>query len=242
MIVSGVNFSLYYFALKNGIRNFLKDSELKLYLAIIGLTTGIITFNILPLGHGLEESFRHAIFQVASIITTTGFTITNYDTWPVASKFLLLLLMFIGGCAGSTAGGMKVARILILFKNTLVGLKQILHPNAVYSIRINGKPIPKQVGSSTLQFFFLYILIFVIATAYMCFLGYDFPEAMGSVAATLNNVGPSFGAVGPAANYADVPYSGKILLTFLMLLGRLELFTVLIMFLPDFWNIRIGRK
>jgi trk system potassium uptake protein TrkH len=242
MIISGVNFSLYYFVLKNGIKNLFKDAELKLYLAIIGLATGIVTLNILPLRQSLEESFRQAIFQVGSVITTTGFTTVNYDVWPVLAKFLLLLLMFIGGCAGSTAGGMKVGRFLILFKNTLVGLKQILHPNAVYSIRINGKPIPKQVVSSTLQFFFLYILIFVIATAYMCFLGYDFPEAMGSVAATLNNVGPSFGAVGPVANYADVPYSGKILLTFLMLLGRLELFTVLIMFLPDFWNIRIGRK
>jgi len=237
MIISGVNFSLYYFVLKNGLKSFFKDSELRLYLGIIGLTTLIIAVNIRPLMDSLEEAFRHAIFQVGSIITTTGFTTTNYDSWPVLAKFLLLLLMFIGGCAGSTAGGMKVSRLLILFKNTIVGLKQILHPNAVYSIRINGKIIPRQVVNSTLQFFFLYILIFVLATTYMCFLGYELTDAMGSVAATLGNVGPGFGAVGPIANYAGVPYSGKLLLTFMMLLGRLELFTVLIMFLPDFWNL-----
>lgn len=243
MILAGVNFSLYYYAFKNGFKNMFKDSELKLYLLIIASTTVFITFNLVnSLELGMKTSFRYSFFQVASVITTTGFASVDFNQWPVFSKFLLFILMFMGSCAGSTAGGITVARIMILLKNSLVELKKILHPKGVYNIRINGLPFPSKISSTVLQFFFIYITVFVVASAYMSSLGLDMLTATSSVAATLGNVGPGFGLVGATGNYADIPGTGKILLTFLMLLGRLELFTVLILFLPEFWGIKFKKR
>lgn len=243
MILAGVNFALYYFVLKNGWKHFLKDSEFKLYLTILAVFTLLITSNLYTQQqYGLEAAFRYALFQVASIMTTTGFATADFDKWPDFSKYLLFVLMFIGGSAGSTAGGIKIARILILFKNSILALKQILHPKAVYSIRLNGQPFSSKISNTVLQFFFFYIFIFVVATIYMSSLGLNLVEAMSSVAATLGNVGPGFGVIGPAGNYAGVAAPGKVVLTFLMLLGRLELFTVLVLFLPEFWELKLTKN
>lgn len=243
MILAGVNFALYYHFIKSGFKHFYKESEFRLYVFLIVLFTVLITINLFTMmGYNMENSFRYALFQVVSIMTTTGFATAHFDLWPSFSKFLIFLMMFIGGCAGSTAGSMKIARLLILLKSSLLELKQIVHPKGVYSMRINGQPLPSKISSTVLQFFFIYMLIFVIATACMSFLGLSLIEAMSSVAATLGNVGPGFGLVGPSGSYAAVPAAGKSLLIFLMLLGRLELFTVLVLFLPEFWEIRLNKS
>jgi len=237
MILAGVNFSLHYFALKGMVGKVKKDQELRFYFFLIAISTFVIggtliLQKVLP----AEAAFRHGLFQVVSIITTTGFVTYDYLQWPSFVWFIIVLLMFTGGCAGSTGGGIKISRLLLLFKNSHMEMKRQVHPNAVIPVRINGRPVPQTLVNNVLAFFLIYILIFAGGSLVMSLMGLDFQSAIGSVAATLGNIGPGIGMVGPVLNYSQIPEGGKWFLSFLMLLGRLELFTVLILFTRSFWK------
>ncbi|MFO7880264.1 MAG: TrkH family potassium uptake protein [Bacteroidota bacterium] len=238
MFLAGVNFALSYFALAGKPGRLFRNDEFAFYGRIILFATAIVTVLLFwKNGFSLEQSFRDAIFQVVSIVTTTGYVTSDYLSWmPSGLWVLIFMLMFIGGSAGSTGGGIKVIRIMMLFKNAYLELKRLLHPNAVIPVRFNQKAVPQQIIVNVLAFIIFYILIFLVSVVIMSFLGLDFESAMGAVAATLGNIGPGIGDVGPVENYANVSVAGKWFLSFLMLLGRLELFTVLIIFSPAFWK------
>ena len=183
-----------------------------------------------------EESFRLGLFQVVSIITTTGFVSADYTTWAPALTILFFMLMFLGASAGSTAGGVKIVRHLLLLKNGFLELKRQIHPAAIIPVRLNNKAVSQEITSNVLGFIMIYLTIYVTSTIVMGLIGVDFETALGSVATSLGNIGPGFGSVGPAHNFAHMPAAGKWFLSFLMLLGRLELFTVLILITPYFWK------
>ncbi len=237
MILAGTNFTLHYFALRGKIIKIWRNEEFRYYIYLIFACTIIIAVCLFLFNNTSgEESFRSSLFQVVSIITTTGYVTTDYLSWPVFLWFFLFLLMFTGGCAGSTGGGVKIVRDLLLFKNSSLELKRLVHPSAIIPVRLNKKVIPQNIIFNVLAFFLIYMLLFAFGTLFMTILGLDFKSAMGSVAATLGNIGPAIGSVGPIDNYANIPVIGKWFLSFLMLLGRLELFTVLILFSPAFWK------
>lgn len=237
MIIAGTNFSLHYFALKGNFKPLLQNEEFKFYMLIIGVftlifTVGIVVFESLD----LELSFRKAMFQIVSILTTTGFVTADYTKWNEFLWFMIFLLMFTGACIGSTSGGIKMVRHLLLIKNTHQEFKRLIHPDAILPTRLDGKTIPQEITYNFLAFFLLYVSIFMIGAAVMSFLGLGFKLSLASVAATLGNVGPSLGTLGPLDSYAIIPATGKWMLSFFMLLGRLELFTVLILLTPSFWK------
>ncbi|MCJ7758297.1 MAG: TrkH family potassium uptake protein, partial [Gillisia sp.] len=185
-----------------------------------------------------ESAFRHGLFQVLSIVTTTGFVTADYTMWTPFLTVLFFGLMFLGGSAGSTAGGVKVMRHLIMIRNGIIEFKRSLHPNAVLPVRYNGKSINKEIVFNILGFFILYMLAFIIGALVFALMGIDFQTAIGGAASTLGNIGPAFGNLGPINNYDILPPIGKWWSAFLMLIGRLELFTVLILFTPFFWRNR----
>lgn len=237
MFLAGVNFSLHFIAMSGRLKSYWRDQEFRVYLGVILLAALIVALSnggaarLEPL-----ENLRHSVFQVVSIVTTTGYGTADYEGWSSVSQFVLLLLMFIGGCAGSTGGGMKNVRLLLLAKHSVNEIRKLLHPRAVYVIRYNGKPVPPEIITNILGFFLLLMLIAVTATFIMTALGLDLVSAVGSVAATLNNIGPGLGSVGPMDNFAHVPDLGKWVLILCMVLGRLELYTVLVLLTPDFWR------
>jgi trk system potassium uptake protein len=237
MFIAGVNFSLHYYALRGKLDNFWRNEEFRLYLY---LTAGIILLvmwaNQGAVYTSLLDNLRYSTFQVVSILTTTGFGTADYALWPAVSQYLLFFAMFIGGCAGSTAGGMKVARFLLLFKHAQVQIYRLIHPRAVRLVKLGETPVDREVMQAILGFFALYIAIFAFATFLMASTGLDIISAGGSVIATLGVIGPGFGSVGPVENYAHIIPFGKIVLIGCMLLGRLELFTVLVLFFPSFWR------
>ena len=238
MILAGTNFTLHYFALHGQFRKVWKSEEFRYFIYIILIGTLIVTlvlaFN--KEGMSFEEAFRISFFQVVSIITTTGFITDNYLLWPGTIWFFIFMMMFIGGMAGSTGGGIKVVRQLLLLKNSLLELKRLIHPQAIVPVRMNGKVVSQDIIFKVMAFFIIYIIIFILGSAVMAFMGLDASSAIGATAATLGNIGPGIGKVGPVDNYDFIPYAGKWFLSFLMLLGRLELFTVLILFAPAFWK------
>ena len=237
MAIAGISFTLHYFALKGQFKKVISNEELKLYLLIILVSTVLIAGGLIFInGIRTEKAFRDSLFHVVSIITTTGFISDNYLLWPYFTWFLLFLLMFTGGCAGSTGGGIKIVRILLLFKNSSMELKRIVHPQAILPVRLNGKAISQNIIFNVLAFFLIYIIIFVLGSLIMTMLGLEFESAVGSVASSLGNIGPGLGIVGPVENYSAIPVAGKWFLSFFMLLGRLELFTVLILFSASFWR------
>jgi trk system potassium uptake protein TrkH len=237
MFIAGANFTLHYKALHGNLKSLFKDREFLFY-------SGVILFSILAIATELRlyiynsifTALRYASFQVVSIATTTGFVTADYDVWPAFSKSVLLVLMFIGGCAGSTGGAIKNIRVLLLMKQAYREFRKLIHPQAVSPIRLGDKVISEGVMRNITGFFFLYIFIFVISSFIMTILGLDIVSAMGSVAATLGNVGPGLGLVGPVQTYAFIPPLGKIVLTICMLLGRLEIYTVLVLVVPEFWR------
>lgn len=238
MFAAGVNFALHFRAVNGNVKNYFKNSEFLFYLTLtflaIGLASAILFF------HGnytsVFDSIRYAAFQVVSILTTTGFATANYIHWPIAIQFLLFLLMFIGGSAGSTAGGIKVMRILILLRNGAAEFRKLLHPKAIVPVRFNDRAVSPEIISNILAFFVLFIVTFVVGTIIMTTLGLDKVTAMGAVIASLSNIGPGLGEVGPAANYAHIPILGKWVLSICMIIGRLELFTVLVIFTRVYWR------
>ncbi|MEZ4850638.1 MAG: potassium transporter TrkG [Bacteroidia bacterium] len=240
MFLAGTNFALTYFLVRGKPKPLWANEEFRYYLfATIGLIA-IVTFFVYTGDEAitLEKSFRDAAFQVVSIITTTGFGTADFTSWGPFLMVLFFVLMFTGACAGSTSGGMKMVRHIVIFKNSYLELKRQIHPKAILPVRFNGKSVHPDVVSKILAFFLIFILLFVGGSFVMSLMGLDFMTAMGSVAATLGNIGPGIGDVGPSntQNFAVIPQAGKWFLSFLMLLGRLELFTVLMLFTPFFWR------
>jgi len=210
MMLACINFTMHYFALKGMIKKVSKDQELRFYLAIILVSTIFIALTlILKNLHPVEEAFRQTLFQVVSIVTTTGFVTYDYLQWPSFIWFVIVLLMFTGGCAGSTGGGIKISRLLLLLKNSRLEMRRQVHPNAIIPVRINGRVVPQQLVNNVLAFFLIYFLIFAGGTLVMSLLGLDFESAIRSTAATLGNIGPGIGIVGPVSNYAAIPEGGK---------------------------------
>ncbi|HAY88009.1 MAG TPA: potassium transporter [Bacteroidetes bacterium] len=237
MLVGGINFSILYFIFKGVFAKVIKNEEFKTYIGIIVLFTLLIS-GTLYFGNnqGLEESFRHTIFQVVTIITTTGFSTANYALWSPFAYMLILFLMFTGGSAGSTAGGVKIVRHLIIFKNGYIEFKRLLHPRAVIPVRINDKSVEQSIVYNVLAFFFIYLFIFIMGALVIAMFGHDILTAAGASIACLGNIGPGIGRVDPSNNFAFFSEGAQIFLSFLMLLGRLELFTVLILLTPAFWK------
>ncbi len=237
MLVAGANFSLHYQFLKGKFSVFWRSAEFRFYMMVIMICITLVTINLrLDFHYNLSESLRYASFQVSSIVTTTGYTTADFGSWPSFSQYLLLILMFVGGCAGSTGGSIKCLRNLLLLKQGYRELYRHIHPRAVVPIKLGGKVVPPGVMESIWGFFLLYIFFFVAASIIMAILGLDLVSAIASVAASLGNIGPGLGLVGPANNYAHIPFIGKWVLVFCMLLGRLEIYTVIILLVPEFWR------
>lgn len=237
MFLAGANFALHYYALRGRFTEYWRNEEFRWYL---GFTlAALVLLTAMTWGgnySSFAEALRHAAFQTSAILTTTGFGTADFEVWPVAGQYLLVLLMFIGGCAGSTGGGIKVARILLLFKHGLVQLHRLIHPRSIRLVKLGGQPVSDSVTQAILGFFALFMGIFVVASLAVAATGMDLVSAGAAVIATLSNIGPGLGSVGPTDNFAQVPDLGKGILILCMLLGRLELFTVLVFFLPSFWR------
>lgn len=237
MIMSGANFTLYYELYKGKWRDVIKNSELKLYLGILAISVLAITVDMnFHLYHNWFESFKHSLFQASSIMTTTGYTTFDYEQWTTFSKGILFMLMFVGGSAGSTGGSIKVIRILALIKLIKRELVKILHPRAIVSVKFGEQPVSENTLLNISSFFMLYMLIFILGSILISLEGIGFMGATSAVAATLGNIGPGFGFVGPTNTYAGFSDPSKLLLAFFMLLGRLELFTVIALLTPNFWR------
>ena len=236
MILFGVNFSLYYLILAKNFMQAVRSEELRIYLITIIASMTIITFNILPMYPSITEALRFSSFQVGSIITTTGYATANTDLWPQLSKTILILLMFFGASAGSTGGGLKAVRILLLFKIARRDLNKILHPNTVKIVKLDRKRVSEDTVSSVKSFFFVYLVITALSVLLVSFDGFDIETTSTAVFACINNIGPGFGMVGATGNYSEFSDFSKIILAFNMLVGRLEVYPMILMFVPSVWR------
>ena len=236
MLLFGVNFNLYYLILIRQVKTALKSRELWLYLAIVVGATATIALNIAPMYNGFEETVRTALFQTSSIITTTGFATADFNLWPGLSKGILFALMFIGGCAGSTAGGLKVSRVQLLLSTVKRDLRRLLHPRSVGVIKMEGKRLDEASISGASAYFILYFILFAVGCLLLCFESTGIETNLSAMAACFNNVGPGFGLVGPAASYAVYSPFSKLILSFAMLFGRLEIYPLLFVLIPSTWT------
>lgn len=238
MFICGANFALYYQAIKGrSLKAIFKDEEFRIYGAIVVVSILAITFNINGIFFkSFWESLRHAAFQVSSIITTTGYSTTDFNLWPTLSKLILFFLMFIGGCAGSTAGAIKNVRVLLIFRMMKRDLIKIIHPRAVYTVKFNGKSVDEETLSEVAAFFFMYMVIYVFEVLIVSLDGFDIVTTLSSVTATLGNIGPGLGLVGPLGNFADLSYISKFVLSIGMIIGRLEIYPILLLMIPSFWK------
>ncbi|MFT7588063.1 MAG: trk system potassium uptake protein TrkH [Limisphaerales bacterium] len=241
MFIAGINYSIIYAGIKGRFGRVWGSDEFKTYVvAVSGAVVLLTTAVIITSNSGFEQAFRDSAFQIVSIVTTTGYVTTDYTVWHPSITLFFFLLLFTGACAGSTAGGIKIVRHLVFAKNSLLEFKRLLHPNALISIRIDKHLVQTRIITNVLVFLLIYLLIFFVATFIMSFIlvGFEQPllSAAGAVATSLGNVGPAIAEFGPVDNFAKMPDAGKWLLTLVMLLGRLELFSVLILFSPYFWR------
>ena len=236
MILFGINFNMYFLLLLKNVKAVFKNEEVRAYLGIIAATTIIITFNIMYIYETPLKSFRYAAFQVASVITTTGFATADYNLWPELSKCLLLMVMIVGACAGSTGGGMKVSRILILLKSIKQEVKKTLHPKSVSVVKVNGKRVSGETMHAVYVYFMAYIFIVIASVLVVSINNFDFATTFTGVLTTLNNVGPGIAAVGPVENFAKFSVLSKIVFCFDMLVGRLEIFPFLMLFSSNLWR------
>lgn len=248
MFLAGSNFVLSYFAFKGRVQKILKDEEFKFYgmlIILFSIITALVIYfqanvpvsEYHPMVRGsMESSIRHGLFQVIAVITTTGFVTADFTDWTPFLTVFFFGLMFLGGSAGSTAGGIKIMRHILIIKNGLLEFKRTLHPNAIIPVRYNNKTVTEHIVYNVIGFFVLYMLLFVIGALVLSFLGLDYESAIGGAASSLGNVGPAFGSLSPLNNFNALPNIGKWWCGFLMLAGRLELFTVLILFTPYFWK------
>lgn len=250
MFVAGTNFVLTYFALKGKVRKVIESEEFRYYfLGVLSIATIIAIIIIFfqdetlqttiahPAVLGKTESaIRHALFQVISVVTTTGFVTADFTMWSFFATGIFFALFFLGGSAGSTSGGIKVMRHIVMLKNSFLEFKKTLHPNAIIPVRYNGKSVSQNIVFNILSFFVIYMLIFIISSVILTLLGLDFMSALGAAASSLGNIGPAIGSVSPVDNFSHLSVGAKWFCSFLMLIGRLELFTVLILFTPFFWR------
>lgn len=238
MIVFSINFNLYYLILLRKFKSVLKSTELWFFLGLAALSIGVIAFNISPMYTSVEETLRYSSFQVATIMSTSGFATTNFNTWPGLSKAILFTLMFIGGCAGSTAGGLKQARVVMLIKTIHRELKKMLHPRSVRAVSMEDKRVDEQTLNGVTTYFAIYAMCIVGIFVLISFEPFGIETNLSATIACFNNVGPGFGAVGPIGSYAEYSIFSKILLSFAMLLGRLEIFPLILGFNPLVWKRR----
>ncbi len=236
MLLAGINFSLHFYALRGKIGSYWRSQEFRFFISILTLAFLVVFILNLSSYESGGENALDSVFQVLSITTTTGFCTADFEVWPVLSQYVLFFLMFLGGCAGSTGGGIKNVRVLLLLKHAKHQLFRHLHPRGVRVLKIDHKSVPDDIMQGILGFFALYIALVTIGSFIMAGLGLDLITAGASVVACLSNIGPGLGAVGPTDTYATIPMLGKIVLTMLMLLGRLEIFTVCVLIFPSFWR------
>lgn len=242
LLLFGINFNLYYFLLMRRFREVFRSEELLTYLSIVALATVGIAFNIRSICASLPEAFRQSFFQVASIITTAGFSSADFDLWPSFSKTVLVMLMFLGACAGSTAGGIKIARIVILFKSAARDVQRMIHPHAVATVRFEGKTLDDKTIRGTHLYLSAYLMLFVLSVLLISLEGNDLVTSFTSVAACLNNIGPGLGKVGPMGNFGFYSVPAKLLLSFDMLAGRLDIFPMLVLCAPAVWLKKLRRE
>lgn len=235
MLLFGVNFNLYYFLLIGKVRDVLRSEELRAYFLIVAASTVTIAWNISHLFDSFATAMRYSFFQVSSIITTTGYATTDFNLWPSYSKVVLVLLMFLGACAGSTGGGIKVARLVILTKMSFSDMRQMLHPNAVATVRVEGRPLSIKLLRSTHMFLVVYLLLMAGSTLLLSLDGFDLVTTFTAVVSCINNIGPGLELVGPMGNFSAFSPASKLLLSFDMLAGRLELFPMLLLG-PSLWR------
>jgi len=236
MLLFGVNFNLYYFLLIKRFRDVFHSEELRSYVLIVTAAVAAITINIAHMYDSVWTGLRHAFFQVATIITTTGYATTDFNLWPSLSKTILVVLMFIGACAGSTGGGMKVARIVILTKASAADMRKMLHPNAVSTVRFEGKVLQDKEVRSVHLYLTMFVGVFVSSLLLLSLEGFDLVTTFTALAACINNIGPGLELVGPMGNFSIFSYPAKLLLSFNMLVGRLEIFPMLLLFAPSVWS------
>ncbi len=236
MLLFGVNFSCYYLLLLKQVRSVLRDEELRLYIGIVLVATALVTVNLLGTYPSFWDALRHSAFQVASIISTTGFSTANFDLWPNFSKAILVALMVTGACAGSTCGGFKCARVLLLFKGIKRNIGRVLHPNRVEAVRVNGKPVDEKVMANTNAYVAAYAAILFCSILLLSFDGQALDTNLTAVLACFNNIGPGLNAVGPACNFSFFSGFSKIVLIVDMLAGRLEIFPILVLFSKSLWS------
>jgi trk system potassium uptake protein TrkH len=239
MLLFGVNFNLYYFLLIRRFRDVLKSEELRAYLLIVGAAVAAIAVDISHLYGSALTSLRHAFFQVSSIITTTGYATADFNAWPTFSKGILVVLMFVGACAGSTGGGIKVARVVILVKSALADMRKMLHPNAISTVRFEGKPLPERNLRGVHVFISVYLLVFTVSFLLLSLEDFDLITTFTALTACINNIGPGLELVGPTGNFSAFSPAAKLLLSFNMLVGRLEIFPMLLLVAPSIWKRRL---
>ena len=237
MLLGSINFTLYYFLLKGNIKRFLRDTELKFYLILVSLFTLIVTFNIYQCTYdNFFVAFRHGIFQVVSIVTTTGYATDNYLVYPFLSQLIIVIVMFTGGSAGSTSGGLKMSRMYIALKITLFSVFKFHRPQHIKALQVNQSSVPPELSRNILSFIFLYLFLIFIGTLFMSMLGLDTATSFSSALSSISNIGPGFGDVGPISNFSSIPDIGKLFMCFYMIMGRLELYTFLVLMIPSFWR------
>jgi len=236
MFLAGVNFSLHFQALRGKVGNYFRSEEFRFYLGLLAASVLLVFLFNSRIYQDPLTNLRDSAFQVVSLMTTTGYGTADYELWPILAQYILVGLMFVGGCAGSTGGGMKNVRVLLLAKHSFLQLSRLIHPRRIRLLKIDEKAVSGEVIQSILGFFALYIGIFVFASLGMAALGLDLVTAGASVIACLSNIGPGLGQVGPTDNFAHLPQAGHLLLSFCMLVGRLEIFTVLVLVFPSFWR------
>ncbi|HBQ59569.1 MAG TPA: potassium transporter, partial [Balneolaceae bacterium] len=237
MFIAGVNFAMHFRLLRGDYKSFFNNREIRFYSLVIAIGIVIVAGSLFILDkYPILDALRYGAFQVLAIVTTTGFGTDNYEVWNSIGAFFLFLLFFTGGCAGSTGGGIKMIRWMILIRNTAREIKQIVHPKAILPVRIGDQAINRNIQQTVLSFFILYIFIFALGAFIISLFGYDILSSIGASIAAIGNIGPGWGEFGPTENFAGLPYLGKWVLIILMMVGRLEIFTVLIIFSPAFWR------
>ena len=236
MILFGINFNMYYLLLLKKAKAVFKNEEVRVYLGIIASATFLITANIFKMYGSFGKAFRYAVFQVASVITTTGFATADYNLWPEFSKCILLTIMVVGACAGSTGGGMKVSRIIIMFKSVWKEIKRMLKPKSVSIVKVNGKKVEESTLNGVYMYVVAYVLFFIVSVLLISLNNFDFATTFSSVLTTINNIGPGIAAVGPVENFSAFSDFSKIIFCLDMLVGRLEIFPFLVLFSPDLWK------
>lgn len=239
MIVFGINFNLFYMMLNQQVKKAFQSEELKWFLCIIGISVVLITFNLSSHAYGWTNALRDSFFTVSSVISTTGYSTALSDSWPLFSQLILLLLMFVGGMAGSTAGGMKVSRIMILVKGAWAEIKRTIRPNRIVTIKSEGKRVDSKLINAVFSYLTVYTIIFILTMLLVSFETPDFVSAFSTVAATINNIGPGFGMVGTSKDYSTFSPMIKVVLSFVMIMGRLEILPILILLSPNTWRKRI---